>query len=128
MREFVSLKDVSPRTLHGNHDGNGPIAFRRLLDESDFSSPIDFVDFTIIPPGSTIGTHRHVGNDEIYFIVQGRPRVAVDGNERRLEPGAVAIVRSGQTHCLVNDSSDEVKILVIQVRHTPERALPSAET
>ena len=128
MRDCVSMKDVSPRTLHKNHDGIGPIEFRRLLDQSEFSSPIDFVDFTIIPPGSTIGMHRHVGNDEIYIIVAGRPLVAVDGNERRLDPGAIAVVRSGQTHGLINDSSDEVKIFVIQVRHTPGCALPSAET
>ena len=128
MRDCVSMKDVSPRTLHKNHDGIGPIEFRRLLEQADFSTPIDFVDFTIIPPGSTIGMHRHVGNEEIYFIVAGRPLVAVDGNERRLEPGAIAVVRSGQSHGLINDSSDEVKIFVIQVRHTRAYTLLSAET
>jgi mannose-6-phosphate isomerase-like protein (cupin superfamily) len=120
MRDFVLLKDVSPRTLNANHDGYGPIEFRRLLNQSDFSSPIDFVDFTIIPAGSTIGAHRHDGNDEIYFIVEGSPRVAIDGNERRLEPGGIAVVRSGQTHGLVNDSKLPVKIFVIQVRQQEE--------
>ena len=118
MRPFVSLEEVDARTLEGNHGGKGPIEFRRLLNGSDFESLIDFVDYTVIPPGSTIGTHEHTANEEIYFIVTGKPRVNVNGQERRLECGSIAVVRSGQTHQLINDTNENVAIFVIQVRHS----------
>jgi quercetin dioxygenase-like cupin family protein len=41
--------------------------------------------------------------------------VRVDGFERRLQRGDVAVVRSGQWHELVNDTSSSVEIFVIQV-------------
>jgi mannose-6-phosphate isomerase-like protein (cupin superfamily) len=84
------------------------IEFRRLLTRSDFATPVDFVDFTVIPPGSTIGLHDHHGNEEIYFIVSGQPRVAVNGEEIRLH--------SGQAHELVNDTDENVEMFVIQVK------------
>jgi mannose-6-phosphate isomerase-like protein (cupin superfamily) len=91
------------------------IEFRRLLTRSDFATPVDFVDFTVIPPGSTIGLHDHHGNEEIYFIVSGQPRVAVNGEEIRLERGSIAVVHSGQAHQLVNDTDENVEMFVIQV-------------
>ena len=104
--------------MERNHGGTGPIEFRRLLTQSDFETPIDFVDYTIIPPGSTIGVHEHNGNEEIYFVVSGKPRINVDGQERRVERGSIAVVRSGQMHRLVNDTDENVAIFVIQVRRS----------
>ena len=117
MQRFVCLEEIIAREVERDHGGTGPIEFRRLLTRSDFETPIDFVDYTIIPPGSSIGVHEHEGNDEIYFIVSGKPRIDVDGCERRIEGGGIAVVRSGQKHSLVNDTDENVAIFVIQVRH-----------
>ena len=124
MRRFVTLDEVRAETLECDHGGFGIIEFRRLLKAFDFQTPVDFVDYTVIPPGSTIGAHKHVGNEEIYFIVEGRPWINVDGDGRRLEPRGIAVVRSGQTHQLVNDTNDRVAIFVVQVRLAdPEKGL-----
>src|SRR5213082_3181787 len=119
MRRFVSIREVDSQTIDGNHGGRGPIEFRRLLTQADFATSVDFVDFTVVPPGSTIGAHEHSGNEEIYFISAGAPRISVDGEERRLEEGSIAVVHSGQTHQLINDTSENVEIFVIQVRQLP---------
>jgi mannose-6-phosphate isomerase-like protein (cupin superfamily) len=50
-----------------------------------------------------------------YFIVSGTPLVIINGDEKRLESGSIAVVRSEQTHSLVNDTDSDVVILVIQV-------------
>lgn len=119
MRRFVEITEIAPQKVERNHDGEGPIQFRRLLTGADFMAPVDFVDFTVIPPGSTIGLHEHSGNEEIYFIAKGKPRVMVEGEERRLKPGSIAVVHSGQCHRLINDCRDDVEILVIQIRQSP---------
>lgn len=97
------------------HDGCGPIRFSRLLSSSSFESRVDFVDHTIIPPGSTIGRHEHIGNEEFYFVARGAPLIRVDDQEVRAARGTVAIVRSGQSHELVNDTDEDVEILVVQI-------------
>lgn len=117
MTAFSGPKAVDARKLIGDHGGVGPIEFRRLF-EADFTSAIDFVDFTIIPPTSVIGYHSHDGNDELYLVVSGTPTICVEGEERRMGPGDVAVVRSGQSHGLRNDSTVDVAIFVVQVRYT----------
>ena len=119
MQRLVDIARIAAQALERNHGGTGWIEFRRLLTSADFAAPVDFVDYTIIPPGSTIGWHRHDGTEEVYFIAAGAPRVKVEEEERRLKRGSIAVVHSGQSHQLINDSDEEVAIFVIQLRLAP---------
>ena len=116
MSAFQSVASVAAQHRSGEHGGHGPILFRRVLDHADFSAPVDFVDYTVIAPGSSIGRHYHVGTEEIYYIAAGSPLMRVDAEEARLHPGSVSVVRDGGCHELINDTPDDVAILVIQVR------------
>jgi hypothetical protein len=116
MKCFAEIKEQPPELLEANHGGFGTIHFRRLLTGRDFLAPVDFVDFTVIPPGSTIGLHEHRGNDEMYIIASGAPLMRVGNEHRRLERGSVSVVHSGQSHQLTNDTQEIVEIFVIQVR------------
>jgi mannose-6-phosphate isomerase-like protein (cupin superfamily) len=115
MKSFADLTEVPALLRECEHGGQGAIRFRRLLPSVEFQSKIDFVDFTIIPPGSTIGRHAHVANEEVYLVCSGSPIVKVQGEERRLSEGAVAVVRSGEWHELLNDTQQDVGIFIIQV-------------
>jgi len=115
MKSFAGAPEMPALLREREHGGEGAIWFRRLLSSEEFQSKIDFVDFTIIPPGSTIGRHAHIANEEVYLVSSGSPIVKVQGEERRLIEGAVAVVHSGQWHELVNDTPQDVRIFVIQV-------------
>ena len=116
VRNFVSSNDVAQVHRAAEHGGVGPITFRRLMASVDFATNVDFLDLTIVPPGSTIGRHRHSGNEEFYFIVNGAPLMRVDGEERRIRRSDIAVVHSGEWHELINDTEDDVEIFVVQVR------------
>jgi mannose-6-phosphate isomerase-like protein (cupin superfamily) len=49
-------------------------------------------------------------------VASGAPLIKVGNEERRVERGGVAVVHSGQSHQLVNDTPHDVEIFVIQVR------------
>lgn len=115
---FASINMVDAVERLNNHGGEGPIIFRRIFQACDFKTPVDFVDYTVIPPASTIGRHEHNGNEELYFIVSGSPLVRVNGHTARLLTGSFSVVRSGEWHELVNDTPANVEILVFQV-HLP---------
>jgi len=116
MNPYVSVTDVPSVERSEEHGGSGTIMFRRLLDAGHFEAPVDFVDFTIVPPGSSIGRHTHRGSEELYFVASGTPLMRVSGQERRISRGTVAVVHNDGWHELINDTSENVEILVIQVR------------
>ena len=114
---FASIDAVPAAERWNEHGGKGPIAFRRMFHDSDFFSAVDFVDYTVIPPASTIGRHQHNGNEELYFIVCGSPLITINGQQVRLHAGGFSVVRSGGWHELVNDTENDVEIVVVQVHH-----------
>ncbi len=116
MDSFVHLRSKPASPRDAEHGGEGAIWFRRLLDKAQFSSALDFVDFTVIPPGSSIGRHFHHDSEELYFVVGGTPLININGAENRLEPGSVSLVRRGQWHSLTNDTPSDATILVVQAR------------
>lgn len=118
MRAFVTAEETGVEVLLGDHGGVGTLEFRRLMVAEEFSSAIEFVDYTLIPPGSTIGLHQHSGNEELYLIVSGVAVVTVEQEKRQLTRGSIGIVRSGQSHELKNDGESPVAMFVVQVSLT----------
>ena len=114
MQKFFLPRPEDKAEVRNDHGGLGSILFQRVLRREDLASAIDFVDHTVIPPGSTIGKHTHHGNEEVYFIASGRPLMRVNGEEARLEAGSLSVVRDGEWHELVNDTDVNVEILVVQ--------------
>jgi mannose-6-phosphate isomerase-like protein (cupin superfamily) len=112
---IVDAFALQSSVVEADHNGRGPIQFRRAYDRRDLRGIADFVDATLVPPGSSIGVHRHERSLEIYFVVRGSPLVTIDGRPHRLGPGGLCLVHPGGSHGLVNDTTADVAILVVQV-------------
>lgn len=97
------------------HGGEGEILFRRLLDAAAFEGPWNFVDYAVVPPGSSIGRHTHRGNEELYLVLEGEGILHLDGEEHAVRAGSVIVNRDGGTHGLRNDSSAPLRLFVIEV-------------
>ena len=53
-------------------------------------------------PGATIGEHRHEGDEEIYYVLEGRGTMTLDGERFEIGPGDLAVTPAGHTHALEN--------------------------
>lgn len=95
------------------HGGEGTLKFRRIL-EKEFQSHISFFDYTILPPGTTIGFHKHVDSEEVYFILKGKGMMRVDNEEVEVSDGDVILNPSGSSHGLKNHSAQDLEILVFE--------------
>lgn len=60
--------------------------------------------------------HRHVGNEEAYFVLDGTVEFHVAGDVRRLGPGTFVLVPSGEDHTFGNTSEAPARLLVL---HAP---------
>jgi mannose-6-phosphate isomerase-like protein (cupin superfamily) len=97
------------------HEGQGYIQFNRVFQSEEFESPWHFVDYAVIPPGSSIGEHRHGADEEMYFVLEGRAIMRINDQDYEVKPGDLILNRSGWKHGLRNESSNDVKILVVEV-------------
>jgi uncharacterized cupin superfamily protein len=74
------------------------------------------VNLTSLAPSSASSLrHAHTLQDEFVYILRGRPTLLTDEGRTILEPGMCAGFRAGtgNGHCLVNESNEEVLYLEI---------------
>lgn len=74
------------------------------------------VNLTRLAPGAVSALrHAHTRQDEFVYILQGHPTLLTDAGKTPLAPGMCAgfAAGSGNGHCLMNESTEEVVYLEI---------------
>lgn len=67
--------------------------------------------------GASIGLHKHEGNSEIIFVLEGRGKVLYDGEYLPLKTGDVHYCPMGHTHSLINDGDSDLKFFAVVGEH-----------
>ncbi|MGI9205031.1 MAG: cupin domain-containing protein [Woeseiaceae bacterium] len=97
------------------HDGIGTIQTVRVADKGKYRG-LNFIDLTIIPPGSTIGLHTHGAHDEeVYVVISGCGQMSMGREEFPVKSGDVIVNPAGGTHGLRNIGDEPVRIVVLDV-------------
>ncbi|HEY5561508.1 MAG TPA: cupin domain-containing protein [Clostridiaceae bacterium] len=96
------------------HGGEGVLKHISLYEDKDLLSKLRFINYTILPAGTSIGLHGHGNDEEIYIILEGQGIMEVDGEEKAVSPGDVILNKPYGEHGLKNNSNSDLKILVFE--------------
>lgn len=96
------------------HDGAGHVALFRAYERAADSPLVDLIHFVVVPPGATIGQHRHRDDNEYYVITQGTGVMHIDGRRVQVARGDVVANRPFGEHGLVNDSDEDLHAVVFK--------------
>lgn len=109
---FTNILSRKP-IIEAAHDGQGKISFRRVLSD-ELRSKINFLDYSVIPPHSSIGYHQHIGTEEVYIIKSGSGIMTINGERRRVMEMDVIVATDGDWHGLENDTDIDIEVLVFE--------------
>jgi quercetin dioxygenase-like cupin family protein len=99
---------------HRDHGGTGTILAHRLFARRPGGPGAEFVDVAVLPPGTSIGRHRHGPARETYLVLSGTGLLHLDGAELRVGPGDLVVNAPHGEHGLVNDAETELRLLVFE--------------
>jgi quercetin dioxygenase-like cupin family protein len=61
----------------------------------------------------TQGTsHRHMGYDEVYYVLSGTGTITLDGQVHAVRPGSVAVIPANVLHSLAADPGQELEFII----------------
>lgn len=101
-------------TASVSHGGQGLVHGSKLFGSQDFETPLKFLHYTVIPPGSSIGYHGHREDEEIYIILEGSGVMTVNGKTIRVEAGDITLNKPWWKHGLVNDGDQPIKAVIFE--------------
>lgn len=58
------------------------------------------------------GAHVHDAYDEVYYCLEGRGRITLDGTDHPLRPGAVVVIPRGCVHSLQADEGQTLEFVI----------------
>lgn len=99
------------------HEGEGEIRHCRIADDRVLAGGCNFIDLAVLPPGTSIGRHRHAASEEeFYLVLQGQGRMWRDGDVFDVRAGDLIRNAPGGAHGLVNTGEGELRVFVFEVR------------
>jgi mannose-6-phosphate isomerase-like protein (cupin superfamily) len=102
------------------HGGEGRIRFARLAEASALAGSCNFIDYAEVPPGSSIGRHRHgADEEELYLVLEGEGQMWRDGELFPVRAGDLVRNRPGGEHGLENTGSAPLRLFVVELRVAP---------
>lgn len=94
----------------------GKVDLYEVLDSTDFKAKVDFLKRFVVPPKSSIGYHEHGNNEELYVILKGKGIMTIGQKEIIVRQGDVIKNFPFGGHGLVNNSDEDLDLLVFQMR------------
>jgi mannose-6-phosphate isomerase-like protein (cupin superfamily) len=118
------------------------IIHMRWLYQRELGGDLVFFHEVTVPPGAVEGTHRHIGSEELYYVVSGsgiaymadgddpatsnRPLVErrlfgldpVQCRELQVQPGSVIYTKSGGVHGIRNPGPEPLKFVAFLYQTT----------
>lgn len=100
--------------------GRGTVKIEPLFSSEEFNAPVRLCARLRLVPGTSIGLHQHIDEDEIYYILEGKGEVYDGERKYSVSAGSSILTVSGESHSLENTGSrDMVLLAVIPQAHTP---------
>jgi len=113
---MIVKKDDRVKTVRANlKGGQGDVNIFDLTTEQTIPSHLRLCSEFVLQPNESIGTHSHMNETEIYYIISGEASILDDGQFKKLYPGDSAITDGENSHSIINDGNDELRFIGIIV-------------
>jgi mannose-6-phosphate isomerase-like protein (cupin superfamily) len=107
--------------------GTGVAQYRRALGPGDFFGNWAYVDHIVLPPGASVGTHRHQGLEEIFYVMQGEGKAEAGSESAPIRKGDAVPIMIDEAHAMSNTGSSELEFMVIGIAMDKEKLAIESE-
>ncbi|MCP3468388.1 cupin domain-containing protein [Bradyrhizobium sp. CCGUVB23] len=102
------------------HCGEGDVFARRIAVPCNFAGTCNYIDYAEVPPGSSIGRHRHEPDEEeFYLVLDGHGEMWRDGDVFPVRAGDLIRNSPGGAHGLRNVGSKTIRLFVFELAVAP---------
>ncbi len=97
--------------------GDGAVTVRHYFKPEEIKAPTRLCAELLLPPGSSIGLHDHVDEEEIYIIQKGRGRMTDSGKDFDVTAGDAILTGQGASHSIKNTGTEDLVVTAVIIKY-----------
>lgn len=117
---IIKREDCNFQKIDHFKGGSGEFCLQHVVKADELMDHGRLYAKGTLPPGASVGSHKHDGDMEICFFLEGTGKVIDDSKEYELKPGDVNIAYSGHTHEIINTGDTDLVYMAL-VLYMPEK-------
>jgi mannose-6-phosphate isomerase-like protein (cupin superfamily) len=104
---------MQPENRQNMRGGKGAVKLEHWFKPEDFGAKVRLCTRMTLAPGSSIGSHTHADEDEVYLVLEGSGRIEENGEWVPIQPGDAILTGKGGTHGVENNGHQPLVIAAI---------------
>lgn len=93
--------------------GKGSIEITHIFKQDELTGKSRLAAKLTISPGSSIGLHEHIGEEEIYYITRGKGIVNDNGIIKEVAVGDAVLTGNGASHSIENNGVEPLELIAV---------------
>jgi mannose-6-phosphate isomerase-like protein (cupin superfamily) len=94
-------------------NGIGNVSVQHLFKKDEITARTRMCARLTLPPGVSIGMHKHENEDELFIITRGTGLID-DGKTRTpVQAGDATLTGKGEAHAVINNGNEPMEIIAI---------------
>jgi len=95
--------------------GSGAVSIRHCFEKEEITANVRLCSLLTLPPGTSIGPHRHENEDEIFIVTAGMGVLDDGVAETEIQTGDAILTGKGESHAVRNTGDRDLEIVAMIV-------------
>lgn len=108
----------------GRRYGMGRLTALFKADEDETEAGYSVSEWILDPGQDGVGAHSHAANDEVFYVLEGRPEILIGDAWRESPAGSFLRIPAGVTHDFRNPTDSRARLLNLYIPGGFERDMP----
>ena len=105
--------EMREELVHELKGGKGTLKLFHILEKDELSGKGRLCTREIIPPGNSVGYHKHEGDFELYYVLEGEGLVNDNGFETTIRKGDMVRTGHGESHAIKNVGDRDLDLITL---------------
>lgn len=106
-------KDIKSEIRHQMRGGKESVTIRHFFSKDELSAKCRLCGRLVLPPGASIGMHKHEMEDEVFIIERGKGILDDGHSQTNVESGDVILTGNGAEHALINNGNEPLELIAV---------------
>ncbi len=109
--------DMKTEVRDRMREGTGSVELLHVFRQAELHGKARLFARLRLRKGSSIGFHRHDGEEEIFYILSGSGVVDDDGTSTRVGAGDAVLTGGGAGHAIANQDDQPLELMAVILQY-----------